>query len=550
MQNLKRPITLLLILVMALTFLAACGDKATPSTDPTAAPTPASTDAAVTPTEEPEAVAPGKLTVFLCSSGIAIPEDIDPNDNPYINALKELANVEITEMTIPPYTDFSTKLNLVLASADMPDIIHSNDYAVLSKAGYDGAFIDLTDYIADSELLSSKFSPERLELMKYSDGRIYTLRSLAGVAPNALIFRQDIAQSVGYDKIPVTLDDWYELFTLQKAASPESVPMSAYLTTSGMGTDLESIYQAYGVLVTDAWQYYDGRYISAFEAPHQKDALLFVKKLYDEGLLSKTFLTNAQQDYLNDVYNNESIYQANSLISALAAVGHFSNPERYGDVEKARAIPVPYATTNLPDVDPIISVPTGGAIGWHGISISVKCQEVDAAVRFLEVLVSDENETLTSWGLQGMDYEGEGETRTVTDDAADRAYRLMYGFMFAFGSKEHLENGIPKYFANINPDVYDEYVADVRAGIKSVEDYSATVDNVKPRDFTIVMDETILLQRTEARELAKALILKAIVGEISLEEYDQEVAKYLETYKAITEEYNRVFDEVKGNYGY
>lgn len=49
----------------------------------------------------------------------------------------------------------------------------------------------------------------------------------------------------------------------------------------------------------------------------------------------------------------------------------------------------------------------------------------------------------------------------------------------------------------------------------------------------------------ESQELSKSIILKAIVGEITMEQYDEMVKDYLNKYQFITDEYNEKLKEAK-----
>ncbi len=64
-----------------------------------------------------------KLTMFMGNSGLAQPTGVDPSNNWAINVIEDYANVDL-ELEIPAYNDFPTKLNLLLASGNLPDIVH------------------------------------------------------------------------------------------------------------------------------------------------------------------------------------------------------------------------------------------------------------------------------------------------------------------------------------------------------------------------------------------------------------------------------------------
>src|SRR5512143_2402999 len=61
-----------------------------------------------------------KITMFMGNSGVAQPAGVDPSNNWAINIIEKYANVDL-EVEIPNYQDFPTKMNLLLASGNLPD---------------------------------------------------------------------------------------------------------------------------------------------------------------------------------------------------------------------------------------------------------------------------------------------------------------------------------------------------------------------------------------------------------------------------------------------
>src|SRR5690606_25147888 len=62
-----------------------------------------------------------KMTMFYNEAGIKTPTAVDRSNNPLIKIVEDLANVDL-EFDIPPYAEYTTKHNLVLASGKLPDI--------------------------------------------------------------------------------------------------------------------------------------------------------------------------------------------------------------------------------------------------------------------------------------------------------------------------------------------------------------------------------------------------------------------------------------------
>ena len=558
MSKKTRILALLVAVLLTALTLTSCagsgsGDSATTAATTTAASTTAAAPAKTSAAAATSAVAttaastapakaePDKITMFMSTVGYTVPDGVDLNDNPYINRIKELANVEITELTVPPYTDFATKLNLMLSSNSIPDLVHCWQLDEIGKAGAAGAFYETTDIIRGSAVLSPLYTDEMLNIARYSDGNIYCIRSLPDTNPQGLGVRYDELEAVGITEIPKTVDEWYEAFKAQKAANPNSIQLSGY---NGLSNDIGSFFKAYGVNMA-AWQCDNGKYIHSFEATYAKDAVQFITKLYDEGLLSKTFVTNTLQDYMNEKYNNDLLYSTNGYRSIINWIQNFpknNHPETI-------LVAAPYPVTNLPGIDPTISVPSFNPLGGHCAAISSKTKAKDAVVRLIEVLVSEEVGELYSWGVEGVDFTEKDGVKTVTSTSTETTYRTMYGFMFTFAHISAMDAFIANSISVVDPSIKDKYTTVFKKNAENLYASAQSVPAIRASSFVKLSDED-MSRVTEAGELAKSIIMKAIVGEMSLDEYDTQVAAFLEKYKSITEAYNTALADVKTKYGY
>ena len=104
-----------------------------------------------------------KLTMFMGNSGLAQPTGVDPSNNWAINVIEDLANVDL-ELEIPAYNDFPTKMNLLLASGNLPDILHGWQLTDMIKAADAGAFLDLKPYYDKSAQMKKVVSQVAFDL--------------------------------------------------------------------------------------------------------------------------------------------------------------------------------------------------------------------------------------------------------------------------------------------------------------------------------------------------------------------------------------------------
>jgi len=493
-------------------------------------------------TTEAAKAEPDEIRIFYGTAGVKIPEGVKLDDNPFINKIAELANVKFTEVTVPEYTDFQTKFNLMISSGDVPDFVHCWFPNDVNSHGAAGAFVELSDIISNSPVLSKMYTKQMIELSKDDQEKIYALRSLGSQDPMSNVVRMDLIKEINNGEIPTTPDGWYDVFKKQKEKYPDSVPYSS----AGGVWPLEIFFRAYGVDVNANgvnWQYTGGKIISGFEASMCKDAVVFHKKLYDEGLLDKTFVTNKIQDFLDRKANKKLIIAPNGLLSVIAYIKYYVT----NNVEGAIIVPGAQPKVDDPRVadsnvySPLSPVAAGATAHCAAISASTKNKE--AVVRLIEVLLSDEVRVLSSWGREGIEYTVGNGQKKLTDKAPETAYRIIYGTILQQGNEEQMKAGLEEKLQAVDPSIREEYAASFNKGIKTAFDQAAKVPLNPINYITLSLDTVTRLK--EANELSKSIVVKAIIGEISMEEYDAQVSDYIKKYQFITDEYNSKLEATK-----
>lgn len=484
---------------------------------------------------------PAKVRFFYGTAGVQYPAEVKLDDNPFLNAIARQANVELVEITVPAYTDFQTKFNLMMTAGDLPDVIHCWFPQDVQKAGSAGAFLAWNDIIAKSASLSKKYTAAMQELMKDGSGNIYALRSFGAATPDTMGVRKDILDQIGVTVMPTDPQGWVDVFRKMKAADPQSVPVSAF---NGLAT-MDTFFRAFGVRMGGngaEWQLTRGTYINSFQAPLAKDAVLYYRKLYDEGYLDKTFMTNKAQDYTDRKLNRKLMIAPNGLTSVIAWI----TPYVTNKVANAMLVPAPLPLVNDPRID-IANVFTPlSALSGHCLSISGKTKEKEGAIRLAEALVSDETKLLSSWGREGIEYKvvnGVKQLDLVKTKETD--YRRIYANMWVGASTDHVQVLLETKMGDLEEARRAPYRAAVEAGSQIAYEQAARVPSVGYGNFVdSQLPADTISRRAESYELSKTIIIKAIVGEITMAEYDAQAAEFVKKYQFITDSYNTVLKDV------
>jgi putative aldouronate transport system substrate-binding protein len=556
MQRTIRSIAFVLIVVFSVLVMATgcvvreiSGEtKPTVTKPPETKPTEKKQEETKKTTDEPKVEPPVKLKMFFGDAGIKFPDDVDLSDNPFLNIVEKAANVDL-EMVQPTYADFQTKFNLTMASGDIPDIVHCWFHADINKYGADGAFANWEPLVKNSKILSKYYTQDMLDMMKTDDGSIYGLYVLNAKTSGATYARIDIIKDILFGdpyadnddwyKQLVTPDDWYQLMKKQKEKYPDSVPFSC----TGCFMMADMFFKAFGVG-------HDGngiklqvipneKYIWGFEAPNAREAVAFHRKLYEEELLDKTFVTNTGTEFDNRKYEKDALVFRGDPAAVIGMQTEFA---KRGNT---KAVVGPVHNPIAPGVSPKSAYWVNSPLGWHIVSINKKSPNIDAAVRVFEVLIDPEFCHQMAWGREGIEYFVRQDGSKVLDIEAsnETSYRVAYTFMRAYWFQDNLDVRAAQMLPKLDASQASTFKKSWEIGIPIWQKESAQVPEVTAESFVPSIPD-LAPKMKEARELSKAIIFKAVMGEISMEEYDKEVKDFLNKYNYIPEAYTKSYKEV------
>ncbi len=405
MRN-KKLLSLILVAVMVMSMLAACGKKEKEtSTDPTSAPTTnESKDPTVAPTEVSKEVT---TLTFYSADGVE-----DPWTDPVALKITELSGYKL-DIDFPIDGD-DQRIALMIASEEYPDMIYAKGGTPdLIDAG---ALLDLTDLIEEHGPNIKKLYGDNFYRLKRSqeDPGIYTL-GVGGVG--ATKYATDGPMQVQYDVLakagyPIvnTLEKYEQVIKDYIAANPTIVgPDGGTYDTIGMS------------LSTADWHWYitlsnpsgfvsgspdNGQWIideNTYEAvykhaaPGQYEYYKWLNHMYDIGLLDKEFATQTHDDYLAKIATGAVLGVADASWDYSTAVASLISAGMY---ERGYAA-LPVGLTE--DTKVALLQDQGYSGGW-GVGITKACKDPVAAIKYLDWLCTDEAQVLIHWGIEGVNY--------------------------------------------------------------------------------------------------------------------------------------------------
>lgn len=222
----QRLVVLCSILAVLSILMAACAPQA-PAGGSEAAPAaaaPAASGVAVAPAGEfPIVSEPLTIQAFICPNSAVK----DYNDNEYTRWLSGLTNINL-ELDIPPVPDAQQKLNLMLASGDLPEVIIGCNIRLdqMQILANQGLVLPLNDYIDKYGVEFKKVYeayPQIEDLITLLDGKIYGLPHVNDCYHCSMSQKMWVYQP-WLDKlglaVPTTTEEFYQMLKAFKEQDP------------------------------------------------------------------------------------------------------------------------------------------------------------------------------------------------------------------------------------------------------------------------------------------------------------------------------------------
>ena len=469
MKKLLKTITIVLALMLVLS-LAACAQEDTKETDPpkqetTATEAPA--DAEETQEQAQEPAEPVAVTMLM--SGDNTPS----KENDVLMAVQERTGY-IMDVTYIAPADYETKLSSMIASRTLPDII---SYDIV-----DGKEFKENDMIIELKALLAEYGPNISATHNDLVTGLNNADEVWGVPygnvyASNLSVRKDWLDNLGME-MPTDLDSLYDALYAFTYDDPNG---SGENDTIGIGIQMNinktysHIFGAYGIPL-DNIQLADGTVTTYLRHENFVDAIMYIRKLYQEGLMESDFATIPVMDSFGKLW--DGIYGMYDF----QAVGTTNN-------WLGR-----YTEETLPVFDFAIISGPGGSGGCTQVyrsyywGITTMCENPEAAMQLADYLTSEEGDELLYLGVEGVHYNwvdkeaGTYEMIAPYDDSATHrnAGAFVYWSYFApnDGNAEHRTlNAQTRYSIELSQ---ENFVPDahIYSPLQAQADYGGTLDDI------------------------------------------------------------------------
>lgn len=441
---------------------------------------------------------PVTLSVIMPDGGRVFKED-----NPVIAELEKQTNTKL-EYTLVPPSEFLSKYGVMVASGSVPDISRLNGFDYFQFVNQ-GIYLDIGDLVEkDAPNLKKSIKPESWDLVKYQ-GKNYAVPYVNSSGKYVHVVRQDWLDNLGL-KVPETLDEFTEMLRKFTFSDPDKNGKND--TYGFAGTDAGgSIYtdefmSVFGAFGMQPLQYYlkDGKVYSSSISQEYKAAVEYIAQLYSEKLIDpEIFLSKKDQALQKLVQSKSGSFCAWWSIAPQVLVSQLKMKEINPDAEWSVVYP-------LKGKDGLYGMRDNGSINGT-TSISAKCENPEAAIKFIDYIASDEGKLLVTQGIQGVHYT---EPYAPTEEGkAAKDQKWLDVFSQIVGNPE--ANRIA--YGKTNPEYVDFIVSGEDAKLISNLFYGVTTNDY----------QTLL---PDVKKLEEEWFIKFVTGAEPISKFDEYVSQW------------------------
>jgi len=443
----------------------------------------------------------GKPTDISIMTMYYTPEPPGP-DNVVVKEIEKKTNTKLKITWVSP-NNYADKINVTLASGDIPDLILLDDPFSAQVRGMvaQGAFWDLTPMLKDYPNLM-QYPKESWDNTKQADGKNYGIpRARPTDGGGFPYLRKDWLDKLNLP-IPTTTD---ELYTVLKAfvekdpdgnGKNDTIGYAGFVDQNGMSY-LGQLQNSF-TKVNGDWKLVDGKLVNVNVLPEVKDALVWLNRAYKEKLIPEDVA----------VLKNT---QAKDLLKGNRAGG-------FQDTAEAAWEPTEELRKTDPKADfiPLVSLngysnKDSGFFGMYAIPKSVPEAKVKQLLKFMDYGATQEGYDLASFGLKDVHYTEKDGIKTPTEQAKkDIVAQQALGQIFLKYDQylRAYRTGMPNDVLERNKKIIDE-----KAKI-SVGDPSLGLNS-----------DTNVKVGTELRKKIQDMKTKVIMGKEPISAWDDYVTK-------------------------
>lgn len=312
--------------------------------------------------------------------------------------IKEKFNIDL-KLVLNTREAHEEKLNLLIASNELPDLISPLSGEIGKDIGPKGALVAVDEYFDKMPNFKAKVMEDKnvYASIVAGDGHIYNMPRFSEQQQfkSVPLIRTDMVKAVGKE-IPTNFKELIDVLEAIKAKYPDSMGLlnrgkMNFLWAYGIhyGTSQTTFYDK----TQDKWVY--GPLNEGF-----KEMLTDFNALWSKGLMDKEFFTSSTQQWEEKVLSGKGVFALDYATRSLTQTEAYKKLNPNDTTFKFEPI--------MPLVSDSAQTPTlniAEQIGiWTSFGISADSPHIDRIVEMIDWMYSEEAATLIQWGNEGTHY--------------------------------------------------------------------------------------------------------------------------------------------------
>ncbi|TDF91226.1 extracellular solute-binding protein [Paenibacillus piri] len=473
---------------------------------------------------KPQADKPFEISIMTTFRGAEPPG----KDNPIGLELEKQLNAKLN-ITWLSANNYSDKMNVTLASGDMPDLmlVENPMLSNIISTAKQGAFWDLTSKVKDYPNLMA-FPKDSWENIKI-EGKIYGIpRARPEIGGYGIpMLRKDWLDKLNL-KVPETMDDLYKVLKAFTEQDPDgngkndTIGFSGYVDADGLGrfTWVRDVFNQ-----ANGWKVDGNQIIHPDVLPGTRDALVWLNRLYKEGLMSQDFAVMKLSQMKDQLKAGKAGMFSESMQQSWIMLNDLRKLE-----SKADYLPLNY-----------VQGPGGkfvgrdsGHFGMYVIPKKVSEARVNQILALMDKGSSEPVSDIANFGIKGVHYNETDGMKISTEQAfKDNVSQEVFGQIFLFNDKymRGYATGIPKDYFDRNKSIIDER-----------SKYSVANPSLN------LISDTGVKYMPEFNKKSQDLKTKIIMGSEPIEAWDQFTAKLKtdDNFQKYVKEMNEAYQKANG----
>ncbi|MCR5606986.1 MAG: extracellular solute-binding protein [Treponema sp.] len=361
-----------------------------------------------------------------------------------IDKMTEWTNTDV-EFTFVANDSYEEKMGLALASPDdMPMVMHVGKVNLgIVDAANAGAFWDLNEFIWDSEKYPnlSKANKDVCKSLTIG-GKLIGVYKARDIGRYGLGYRTDWAEKLGLSE-PKTIEDVYNMMHAFTYNDPDGDGLN---NTYGLAmckyTGPFDIIQAW-FGAGNGWTEQNGKLIPVHQTKEYKEALDWMKKMYEDGLIAPDWAVRDTATWQDQVKKGEAGMFIDVMDGSRRIWDYFVN-------NNVPSVLDPSQPAGMTLVGPINgkTLATSGYNGFLVVTKAAKTKaQVEACLHYIDKMCDSEMLTLAAYGLKDINYTIDADGFLVDTDTKDPSASKCHSAL------NQTQCFIPTMLANNKPSV-------------------------------------------------------------------------------------------------